>query len=91
MEVGTWQSFAYFWPEVALAASALAVALLAVLERLDRSALGELAILGASLSVFFAARLAGWGEVWIFERSFAVDGFAVFFKILIGFTKGARA
>ena len=31
MEVGTWQSFAYFWPEVALAASALAVALLAVL------------------------------------------------------------
>ena len=86
MEVGAWQSFAYFWPEVALAASALAVALLAGLERLDRSALGELAILGASLSVFFAARLAGWGEVWIFERSFAVDGFAVFFKILIGFT-----
>src|SRR2546422_162458 len=31
MEVGSWQSFAYFWPEVALAASALAVALLAVL------------------------------------------------------------
>ena len=86
MEVGAAQSFAYFWPEVALAVSALAVALLAGIERLDRSELGELAILGASLSVFFAARLAGWGEVWIFERTFAVDGFAVFFKILIGVT-----
>jgi NADH-quinone oxidoreductase subunit N len=86
MELDGWQSFAYFWPEAALAASALAVALLAALPRLDRSALGELAILGASLSVFFAARLAGWGEVWIFERTFAVDGFAVFFKILIGVT-----
>jgi len=86
MEIDGWHSFAYFWPEAALGVSALAVGLLSGLERLDRGALGELAILGASLSVFFAARLAGWGEVWIFERTFVVDGFAVFFKILIGVT-----
>ncbi len=84
MEIGVAESFRYFWPEVALAVSALAVAALARLRRLDQSGLGELAILGAAVSVFLAARLAGWGEVWIFGRALVVDGFAVFFKIVIG-------
>ncbi len=84
MELSALESWQYFWPEVALAATALTVAALARLRGLDRSGLGELAILGAAVSVFLAARLAGWGEVWIFERALVVDGFAVFFKIVIG-------
>jgi len=84
MEVGLYDSVGYVWPEIALLATAIVVALLAGIERLDRAAVGELAVLGASVSVFFAARLAGWGEVWIFGRSLVVDGFAVYFKIFIG-------
>ncbi len=84
MELGVVESWQYFWPEVALAATALSVWVVGRLHRLDRSGLGELAILGTALSVFLAARLAGWGEVWIFERTLVVDGFAVFFKIVVG-------
>jgi len=84
MELGVLESWQYFWPEVALAATALTVAAVGRFRRLDQSGLGELAILGTAFSVFLAARLAGWGEVWIFERALVVDGFAVFFKIVIG-------
>jgi NADH-quinone oxidoreductase subunit N len=84
MELGVLESWQYFWPEVALAATALSVWGFGRLRHLDRSGLGELAILGAAFSVFLAARLAGWGEVWIFERTLVVDGFAVFFKIVVG-------
>ncbi len=83
MEIGAWQSFQYFGPELALLVTAAAVALLARFRRLDRVELGELAILGAAVSVFLAARLAGWGEVWIFGRTLIVDGFALFFKIVV--------
>jgi len=31
-----------------------------------------------------ASRLSGWGEVWLFGRLAIVDGFAVFFKVLVG-------
>jgi NADH-quinone oxidoreductase subunit N len=84
MELGVLESWQYFWPEVALAATALTVAAFGRFRRLDQSGLGELAILGTAFSVFLAARLEGWGEVWIFERALVVDGFAVFFKIVIG-------
>lgn len=84
MELGLRQSLDYLSPEIALGVAALTVWLLDRLERLDRTGLGEIAILGAALSVFLAARLSGWGEVWILERLFVVDGFAVFFKIFIG-------
>ncbi|HSD09438.1 MAG TPA: proton-conducting transporter membrane subunit [Candidatus Binatia bacterium] len=84
MELSALESWQYFWPEVALAATALIVAAIGQLHRLDHGGLGELAILGTAVSVFLAARLAGWGEVWIFDRAFVVDGFAVFFKIFIG-------
>jgi NADH-quinone oxidoreductase subunit N len=84
MELGVVESWHYFSPEVALVATALSVWGIGRLHRLDRSGLGELAILGTAFSVFLAARLAGWGEVWIFERTLVVDGFAVFFKIVIG-------
>src|SRR5439155_6696542 len=84
MELGVLESWQYFWPEVALAATALTVAAFGRFRRLDQSGLGELAILGTACSVFLAARLAGWGEVWIFERALVVDGFAVFFKIVVG-------
>jgi NADH-quinone oxidoreductase subunit N len=84
LEIAGWQSFAYFGPALALLVSAAVVALLACFRRLDRSELGELAILGASVSVLLASRLAGSGEVWIFERTLIVDGFAIFFTIVVG-------
>ena len=84
LEIAGWQSFAYFGPALALLVSAAVVALLACFQRLDRSELGELAILGASVSVLLASRLAGSGEVWIFERALIVDGFAIFFTIVVG-------
>jgi NADH-quinone oxidoreductase subunit N len=84
LEITGSQSFVYFGPELALLVTAAIVSVLARFRRLDRSELGELAILGASVSVFLAARLAGWGEVWIFERLLVVDGFAILFTILVG-------
>jgi NADH-quinone oxidoreductase subunit N len=84
LEIAGSQSFVYFAPELALLITAGVISVLASFRRLDRSELGELAILGASVSVFLAARLAGWGEVWIFERLLVVDGFAILFTILVG-------
>ncbi|MGH7898287.1 MAG: NADH-quinone oxidoreductase subunit N [Candidatus Binatia bacterium] len=84
MELGGWQGFAWFGPELALGGTALVVRLLAFARRLRKRGLGELALLGASLSVFLAARLSGWGEVWIFGRLAIVDGFAVTLKVLVG-------
>jgi NADH-quinone oxidoreductase subunit N len=84
LEITGSQSLVYFGPELALFVTAAVVGVLARFRRLDRSEIGELAILGASVSVFLAARLAGWGEVWIFERTLVVDGFAILFTILVG-------
>lgn len=84
MDLGPRQSLEYLSPEIALGVAALAVWWLGRFDRLDRTGLGEIAILGAALSVFLAARLSGWGEVWLLERLFLVDGLAVFFKILVG-------
>jgi NADH-quinone oxidoreductase subunit N len=84
LEIGGWQSLRYFGPELALSVTAAAVVLLARFRRLDRVEIGELAILGAAVSVFLAARLAGWGEVWILGRALIVDGFAIFFTIVVG-------
>ena len=84
LEIAGSQSLAYFGPELALLVAAAVVGVLARFRRLDRSEIGELAILGASLSVFLGARLAGWGEVWIFGRALVVDGFAILFAMLVG-------
>lgn len=84
MDFGVAQSLAYFAPELALFA---AVSVVAVLERLacSRQA-GEIAILGAAASVYFASRLVGWGEGWIFGGLLVVDPLSVFFRILFGVT-----
>jgi NADH-quinone oxidoreductase subunit N len=84
MELDAWQSLAYFGPELALGVTALLVSSLGLAKRLRQRGLGELALLGASVSVFLASRLSGWGEVWLFGRLAIVDGFAVFFKVLVG-------
>jgi NADH-quinone oxidoreductase subunit N len=84
LEITGSQSLVYVGPELALFVTAAVVGVLARFRRLDRSEIGELAILGASISVFLAARLAGWGEVWIFDRTLVVDGFAILFTMLVG-------
>lgn len=84
MDLDLRQSLDYVGPELTLATAAVVVAALARLQSLDRRGLGEIALLGAALSVLMSARLSGWGEVWIFERSFVVDGLAIFCKIVVG-------
>jgi NADH-quinone oxidoreductase subunit N len=84
LEIGGWQSLRYLGPVLALSVTAAAIVLLARIRRLDRVELGELAILGAAVSVFLAARLKGWGEVWILERALIVDDFAIFFILVLG-------
>ncbi|MEA2625194.1 MAG: NADH-quinone oxidoreductase subunit [Candidatus Binatota bacterium] len=83
MDLNPTESIAYYWPELVLGLTALAVWVIDLFEaRKDR--LGEVALFGAALSVFLASRLVGWGEGWIFDRMLIVDGFAIFFKILLG-------
>ena len=62
LEIAGSQSFAYFGPELALLRDGAVVALLARFRRLDRSELGELAILGASVSVLLAVAARGLGR-----------------------------
>ena len=83
MELGGAQSLVFLAPELALAATALVVWLLARGGTLEAQA-GEFGIFGAALSVLLAARLYGWGEVWLCERLFVIDGVALFAKILVG-------
>lgn len=82
MELAGVGSLAFLGPELALGATALVVWLLVRGGRADRSAC-EVGILGAAFSVLLAARLDGWGEVWLCERLLVVDGLALFAKIVV--------
>jgi NADH-quinone oxidoreductase subunit N len=96
--MGTSQSLAYFLPELALAASVLAVVFidLAATGRAGRAPSpwpGRLALAGAVATVVLTVGLPPLGvrglvndptQAWLFNRMIVLDGFAVFFKVLLG-------
>jgi len=85
MDRGTVDSLSYYLPELVLVATIVIVWLLDLVEK-KKELLGNIALVGSAVSFVCSALLWGWGEGWIFDRMLIVDGFALFFKLLLGFT-----
>jgi NADH-quinone oxidoreductase subunit N len=96
--MGTSESLAYFLPELALTAAILAVIFvdLAITGRAGAPAgpwPGKLALIGAGVALALTIGLPSVGvrglvhdapQAWLFNRMIVLDGFAVFFKVLLG-------
>ena len=83
MDRSTVESLSYYLPELVLAGTIVLVWVLDLVER-RKERLGEIALVGAAVALYLSASLSGWGEGWIFDRMLIVDGFAIFFKVLLG-------
>ena len=94
MDLGTFESIAYAYPELILIGTATFIFLLDPFVR-GKQGLGSLALFACALALVFsiglripftdtwiAQGLFGWGEGWIFSRMVVVDDFAVFFKLV---------
>jgi NADH-quinone oxidoreductase subunit N len=95
--MGTTESVAYFLPELALSAAILVVILvdLALTGRHGRSPgtwPARIALIGAGASVVLTVGLPSLGvrglgvlpPTWLFNRMIVLDGFSIFFKVLLG-------
>jgi len=87
--MGLAESLGFFGPEIVLSAAVLGLIffdLLAVGKQDKANASGLVALGGAVIAV--GASLALWGSepTWLFGRMVVLDQFAVFFKILLGFS-----
>jgi NADH-quinone oxidoreductase subunit N len=83
MDLDSIDSLSWFYPELILGGAALLVWVLDLVTP-KKERLGEIALFAAALAVFFSVRLLEWGDGWIFNRMLVIDGFAIFFKILLG-------
>src|SRR6185369_602492 len=87
--MGLAESLGFFGPEIVLSVAVLGLIffdLLAVGKQDKANASGLVALGGAAIAV--GASLALWGSepTWLFGRMVVLDQFAVFFKILLGFS-----
>ncbi|MGH7856913.1 MAG: NADH-quinone oxidoreductase subunit N, partial [Candidatus Binatia bacterium] len=83
MDRSTVESLSYYYPELVLVGTILTVWLLDLLER-RKDILGNIALFGMAFSIYLTSQLYGWGEGWIFDRMLIVDGFSIFFRLLVG-------
>ena len=80
--LGNLASLAYSWPELLLGLAVVGFFMLdLVVER--KELLGELALLVIALVVFLTVQLLWTGERTLFHRAIVLDGFALYFKILL--------
>ena len=80
--LGNLESLTHFGPEILLGFAVVGVFLLDLVMR-SKSALGDVALAVIAAALFLNARLL-WGEdVMLFHRSLAVDGFALYVKLVI--------
>lgn len=83
MDLDSIDSLAWYGPELVLGGAALLVWILDLVTP-KKERLGEIALFAAAIAVYLSVRLLEWGDGWIFNRMLVVDGFAIFFKILLG-------
>jgi NADH-quinone oxidoreductase subunit N len=94
MDLGTYESIAYAYPELLLMGVATLIFLVDPFVR-AKDGLGSLALFACALALvasiglrvpgtdtWLVQGLFGWGEGWIFSRMVIVDDFAVFFKVI---------
>ena len=82
------ESLAYFWPELVLSVAVVAVILVDLVanragQKGSSRLPGLVALVASGLALVCALRLPA-GEYWLFIRMLVHDGFATFFKILLG-------
>ena len=82
MDLNAINSLGYFFPEIVLVATILAVFIGDLLVRQKRR-LGDIALVGLAASLFFVVQLSDDGNTWLFNRMIVHDQFAVFFKIIV--------
>ncbi len=82
MDLSTVESLGYFGPELWLVGTILALVLLDLFV-VRKERLGEVALIGTALSLYFVVRLSGTEGAWLFHRMIVHDQFAVFFKVLL--------
>lgn len=81
MSLDNLQSLEFFLPEIILASTVLAVALLDL--RINNKRLLGLVSMAGSIASFAATlELYGSGPAWLFHRMIALDGFSLFFKVV---------
>ncbi|MBI5505883.1 MAG: NADH-quinone oxidoreductase subunit N [Deltaproteobacteria bacterium] len=84
MDLSNADSLAYHVPELVLAGGSIVVLLLDLFTRL-KARLGEVALLVVATSVLAVGFGAGADQGYLFNRMVALDSFALFFKLLLGF------
>ncbi len=82
MDLGSVESLRYFYPEGILILTIVGI-FVADLFVENKERLGEIALVGGAMVFFFAARLAGGAQGWLFHRMMVLDDFAVFFKLVL--------
>ncbi|HYC00107.1 MAG TPA: NADH-quinone oxidoreductase subunit N [Candidatus Limnocylindrales bacterium] len=83
MDLSNVESLRYHWPELILGGGSILILLLEVTTRL-RERLGEIALLIAALALFAVGYTAGSDQGYLFNKMVVLDGFALFFKIVLG-------
>ena len=83
MDLGNIASLRYALPEGILATAVVSIILLELVVR-RKEMLGELALLAVAGACLAGAVQSGGPQGWLFNRMVVIDGFAVFFKILLG-------
>ena len=91
--MGTVESLVRFYPELALSGAVLAVILIDVMLRGGSIVPGLVALLGSLLALVLttglppagiAGLITGSAPSWLFGRMLVLDGFSLFFKVLLG-------
>ena len=83
MALGNFESLRYVLPEIAVTATILALVVVHVASRNRRSALpAVLALVGSGAALALASATPGPRGALLFEGMIALDGFALFFKVL---------
>jgi NADH-quinone oxidoreductase subunit N len=91
--MGTVESLAQFHPELVLSGAVLAVILIDLVTRSGSIVPGLLALLGSLLALVLTTGLpslgisglvSGAAPSWLFGRMLVLDGFSLFFKVLLG-------
>lgn len=80
-----YQGIPYFAPELVISITFLLVLVIEIIsKKTSYVSLGVITIIGLLVSMFYAYRLYGMPEDYIFFRMVSVDPFAIFFKFVFG-------
>ena len=81
MDINNYESLAFFWPEIILAATILLLIVLDLVAR-DKRLPAMVAVIGCFASLVTALQLYGAPQGFLFQRMVILDNFSIFFKLV---------